>query len=38
LPQDIDVSASEAKLENGVLTLKLGKLVPVSQASQLQIN
>lgn len=38
LPQDIDVAASEAKLENGVLTLKLGKLVPVSQAAQLQIN
>ncbi|WP_295987281.1 Hsp20/alpha crystallin family protein [uncultured Variovorax sp.] len=38
LPQDIDVAASEAKLENGVLTLKLGKLVPVSQATQLHIN
>ncbi|CAN7506064.1 Hsp20/alpha crystallin family protein [Variovorax paradoxus] len=38
LPLDIDVSSSEAKLENGVLTLKLGKLVPVSQVSQLQIN
>ena len=38
LPQDIDVATSEAKLENGVLTLKLGKLIPVSQATQLQIN
>jgi len=38
LPQDIDVATSEAKLENGVLTLKLGKLVPVSQATSLQIN
>ncbi|MDH6593706.1 HSP20 family protein [Variovorax sp. TBS-050B] len=38
LPQDIDVSASDARLENGVLTLKLGKQVPVSQVSQLQIN
>jgi HSP20 family molecular chaperone IbpA len=38
LPQDIDVAASEAKLENGVLTLKLGKLVPVSNAAQLAIN
>jgi len=38
LPLDIDVSSSEAKLENGVLTLKLGKRVPVSQVSQLQIN
>ena len=32
LPQDIDVATSEAKLENGVLTLKLGKQVPVSNA------
>lgn len=38
LPQDIDVGASEARLENGVLTLKLGKLVPVSNAAQLAIN
>ena len=38
LPQDIDAAASEARLENGVLTLKLGKLVPVSQATQLRIN
>jgi len=38
LPLDIDVTASEAKLENGVLTLKLGKKVPTSQVSALQIN
>ncbi|MDR6886938.1 MULTISPECIES: Hsp20/alpha crystallin family protein [Variovorax] len=38
LPQDIDVSSSEAKLENGVLTLKLGKQVPASRVSELQIN
>lgn len=38
LPQDIDVAASTAKLENGVLTLKLGKLAPLSQATQLQID
>jgi HSP20 family molecular chaperone IbpA len=38
LPQDIDAGASEAKLENGVLTLKLGKQVPVSRVSELQIN
>jgi HSP20 family molecular chaperone IbpA len=38
LPQDIDVAASEAKLENGVLTLKLGKLVPVSNVAQLAIH
>ncbi|RZL62781.1 MAG: Hsp20 family protein [Variovorax sp.] len=38
LPLDIDVSASDAKLENGVLTLKLGKQVPVSNVAQLTIN
>ncbi|BDT67223.1 hypothetical protein os1_13940 [Comamonadaceae bacterium OS-1] len=38
LPQDIDVSASDAKLENGVLTLKLAKKVPVSNVSNLTIN
>ncbi len=38
LPQEIDVTASEAKLENGVLTLKLGKHVPVSNVAQLTIN
>ncbi|WP_394791195.1 Hsp20 family protein [Rhodoferax sp.] len=38
LPLDIDVSASDAKLENGVLTLKLAKKVPVSNVSTLTIN
>lgn len=38
LPQDIDAEASEAKLENGVLTLKLGKLVPVSNVKELTIG
>nr|WP_315225239.1 Hsp20/alpha crystallin family protein [uncultured Albidiferax sp.] len=38
LPQDIDVSASDARLENGVLTLKLAKKVPVSNVSNLTIN
>jgi HSP20 family protein len=38
LPQDIDVGSSEAKLENGVLTLKLGKQAPVSHVSELQIS
>ena len=38
LPQDIDVASSEAKLENGVLTLKLGKLIPISRATKLTIN
>ena len=38
LPTDIDVTSSEAKLENGVLTIKLAKLVPVSKVSELPIN
>jgi len=37
-PQDIDTALSEAKLENGVLKLKLVKKVPVSNASELTIN
>ena len=37
LPQDIDAASSEAKLEHGVLTLKLGKLVPASKVTQLNI-
>jgi HSP20 family molecular chaperone IbpA len=36
-PQDVDAGASEAKLENGVLTLKLAKKVPVSNAADLTI-
>jgi HSP20 family molecular chaperone IbpA len=38
LPLAIDVAASDARLENGVLTLKLGKVVPVSQVQQLAIH
>ena len=38
LPQDIDVASSEAKLENGVLTLNLAKQVPVSRVTELTIN
>lgn len=38
LPQEIDAATSEAKLENGVLTLKLGKLVPINKVHQLSIN
>ena len=38
LPQEIDAANSEAKLENGVLTLKLGKQIPVSRVTQLQVN
>ncbi len=37
LPQDIDAATSEAKLELGVLTLKLGKLTPASKVTQLNI-
>ena len=38
LPQDIDASTSEARLEHGVLTLKLAKIVPVSKVSELPIS
>jgi HSP20 family protein len=37
-PQDIDTAASEAKLEHGVLTLKLARKVPVSNATTLAIQ
>lgn len=37
-PQEIDGTASEAKLENGVLTLKLAKKVPVNTATELAIQ
>jgi HSP20 family molecular chaperone IbpA len=38
LPQDIDVAGSEAKLEHGVLTLKLVKVVPLSRVAELPIQ
>jgi HSP20 family protein len=38
LPQDIDPATSEAKLEHGVLTLKLAKKALVSNVSELVIN
>ncbi|MDI3383701.1 Hsp20/alpha crystallin family protein [Xenophilus aerolatus] len=38
LPQDIDAAASEAKLENGVLTLRLAKLEPISKVVNLAIS
>ncbi len=37
-PLEIDVAASSARLENGVLTLGLGKKIPVSNVSQLAIG
>ncbi|MGE4243187.1 Hsp20/alpha crystallin family protein [Ramlibacter sp.] len=38
LPEEIDVEATEAKLENGVLTLKLGKKKPVSNARSIEVK
>ena len=38
LPQDIDAAGSEAKLDNGVLTLKLAKKVVVSAVTELSIQ
>lgn len=38
LPQDIDVGQSQAKLENGVLTLTLAKVAPVSRVTRLEIQ
>lgn len=37
-PLEIDTATSEAKLENGVLTLKLVKKVPVSAATELSVH
>ena len=37
-PQDIDTALSEAKLDNGVLSLKLTKKVPVSNATELVVH
>lgn len=37
-PLEIDVASSSAKLEHGVLTLTLGKKIPVSQVAQLTIQ
>ena len=38
LPQEIDVDATGAKLENGVLTLTLAKKAPVSNARNIEIK
>lgn len=37
-PQEIDTATSDAKLENGVLTLKLVKKVPLSNATELVVH
>jgi HSP20 family molecular chaperone IbpA len=38
LPQDIDAEATSARLENGVLTLTLGKKQPVSNARTIEVK
>lgn len=38
LPEDIDTEATSAKLENGVLTLTLGKKQPVNNARSIEIK
>jgi HSP20 family molecular chaperone IbpA len=38
LPADIDAEATFAKLENGVLTLALGKKKPVVTARQIEVK
>ncbi|MEZ0306677.1 MAG: Hsp20/alpha crystallin family protein [Ramlibacter sp.] len=38
LPEEIDAAATEAKLENGVLTLVLGKKAPVSNARTIEVK
>ena len=38
LPQVIDAAASEARLDNGVLTLKLAKQAPVSAVTPLAVK
>ncbi len=37
LPQEIDAEASSAKLENGVLSLRLAKVQPVSKARSISV-
>ncbi len=38
LPQEIDAATSDAKLENGVLKLRLAKKVPVTNAAEITIQ
>jgi len=38
LPQEIEVEATRARLENGVLTLTLFKMQPVSRAREIKLD
>ena len=38
LPQELDAALSEAKLDNGVLDLKLAKKVQISKATEISIQ
>jgi HSP20 family molecular chaperone IbpA len=38
MPQELDTALCEAKLENGVLTLKLAKKVPVKNVTEIAIH
>ncbi|MBU1359920.1 MAG: Hsp20/alpha crystallin family protein [Gammaproteobacteria bacterium] len=38
LPQEVDAAASEAKVENGVLTLRLAKQALASKAVQIKVE
>ncbi|MFZ9334584.1 MAG: Hsp20/alpha crystallin family protein [Burkholderiaceae bacterium] len=38
LPQDVDVGASSATLENGVLTLTLARAKPVAKVTQIPLS
>jgi HSP20 family molecular chaperone IbpA len=38
LPQELDTALCEAKLENGVLTLKLAKKLPVKNVTEIAIH
>jgi HSP20 family molecular chaperone IbpA len=38
LPQEIDAAKSEAKLEHGVLALKIAKVIPMNRVTELTIQ